>query len=241
MAKILEIKDFHYSYGNINVIKGINFYVEEGEIVTLIGANGAGKTTTMQTISGFTDPSGIRGEILFKGKPIHGVGGHKITAMGLSQVIEGRHVFSKLTVRENLMVGAYLRKDTKNVQEDLKKIYKDFPRLQERKDQLAGTLSGGEQQMLAIGRSLIGNPEMILLDEPSLGLAPIIIKEIFESIKKINKEEGKTILFVEQNAKIALETASRGYVFQTGEIVMEDTSARLAVNEDIKKAYLGGH
>jgi len=238
MAPLLEVRNLHYYYGNIHVLKGINLYVNEGEIVTLIGANGAGKTTTLRTISGLTPANGIRGEIYFKGKPIHGISGHKITAMGLSQVLEGRHIFSKLTVMENLMIGAYLRKDKKNIKEDLKYIFKLFPRLEERKNQLGGTLSGGEQQMLAIARSLIGNPDMILMDEPSLGLAPIIINEIFEAIVQIQKE-GKTILFVEQNSRIALSTANRGYVLQVGEIVMEDTCINLLNNEDVKKAYLG--
>jgi len=208
-------------------------------MVTIIGANGAGKTTTLRTISGLTEASGVRGEIYFKGKRIDKMSGNKVTALGLNQVLEGRHVFPKLTVRENLMIGAFLRKDKAQVQKDLdENIYKLFPRLLERKEQLAGTLSGGEQQMLAIGRALIGRPEMMLLDEPSLGLAPIIIKEIFEAIKEIN-EQGTTILFVEQNSKIALATAQRGYVFQNGEIAMEDTCENLANDEDVKKAYLG--
>lgn len=240
MAPLLEVRNLHYYYGNIHVLKGINLYVNEGEIVTLIGANGAGKTTTLRTISGLTPAGGIRGEIYFKGKPIHGVSGNKITAMGLSQVLEGRHIFSKLTVMENLMIGAYLRKDKRNIKDDLKYIFNLFPRLEERKNQLGGTLSGGEQQMLAIARSLIGNPDMILMDEPSLGLAPKIIKEIFDAIVQIQKE-GKTILFVEQNSKIALSTANRGYVLQVGEIVMEDSCQNLLNNEDVKKAYLGAN
>jgi len=239
MQPLLEIKNFHYYYGNIHVIKGLNLHVNKGEMVTIIGANGAGKTTTLRTISGLTEASGVRGEIYFKGKRIDKMSGNKVTALGLNQVLEGRHVFPKLTVRENLMIGAFLRKDKAQVQKDLdENIYKLFPRLLERKEQLAGTLSGGEQQMLAIGRALIGRPEMMLLDEPSLGLAPIIIKEIFEAIKEIN-EQGTTILFVEQNSKIALATAQRGYVFQNGEIAMEDTCENLANDEDVKKAYLG--
>ena len=240
MAVLLQIKDFHYYYGNIHVVKGINMEVHEGEMVTIIGANGAGKTTTLQAISGLIPSSGIRGEITFDGKNITNIGGEKIARMGLSQVIEGRHIFSKLTVRENLMVGAYCRKDKTGMDKDLERIYKLFPRLNERINQLGGTLSGGEQQMLAIGRSLIGNPKMILLDEPSLGLAPIVFREIFETIKEINEKEGKTILFVEQNAKLALKTASRGYVFQTGEVVMHDTGENLEKNVEIRKAYLGG-
>lgn len=235
---MLELKGFNYYYGNIHVVKGIDLHVNEGEIVTLIGANGAGKTTTLRSVSGLTQASGVRGEIIFDGQRIDKMSGNKITAKGLAQVLEGRHVFSKLSVSENLSIGAYLRKDTKNIKDDIEKIYKQFPRLKERKDQMAGTLSGGEQQMLAIGRALVGNPKMMLLDEPSLGLAPIIIHEIFESIKEINKE-GMTILFVEQNSKIALATADRGYVLQTGEIVLHDTCANLMENEEVKKAYLG--
>ena len=172
MAPLLELQDFHYYYGNIHTVKGINMKVDEGEMVTIIGANGAGKTTTLQAISGLKEAKGIRGKILFNGKEIQGLSGHRIAAMGLCQVLEGRHVFSKLTVEENLMTGAYLRKDTKNIKDDLKDIYRRFPRLEERRTQLAGTLSGGEQQMLAIGRALINKPKMMLLDEPSLGLAP---------------------------------------------------------------------
>lgn len=236
---LLELHDFHYSYGNIHVVKGINLTVEEGEMVTLIGANGAGKTTTLQTISGLTDAKGIGGEIIFNGKSIAGIKGNKIAKMGLVQVLEGRHVFSKLTVEENLMVGAFVRNDTKQVKEDLKKIYRRFPRLEERRQQSGGTLSGGEQQMLAIGQALIANPRMILLDEPSLGLAPLIVSEIFKAIREINSE-GTTVLFVEQNSKIALTTASRGYVMQNGEIILHDTCENLLNNEDVKKAYLGG-
>lgn len=238
MQPLLEINDFHYYYGNIHAVKGLNFYVQQGEIVTIIGANGAGKTTTLRTISGLTEAAGVRGEIIFNGKRIDKLPGNKVTALGLGQVLEGRHVFSKLTVRENLMVGAFLRKDKAMIQSDLENVYKMFPRLLERKEQLAGTLSGGEQQMLAIARAIIGRPKMILLDEPSLGLAPIIIKEIFETIKEINRQ-GTTILFVEQNSKIALATAQRGYVFQNGEITLHDTCDNLATNDEVKKAYLG--
>ena len=240
MAALLQVKDFHYYYGNIHVVKSVNMEVHEGEMVTIIGANGAGKTTTLQAISGLIPSSGIRGEVTFNGKNITNMGGEKIARMGLSQVIEGRHIFSKLTVRENLMVGAYCRKDKTGIDKDLERIFKLFPRLKERLSQLGGTLSGGEQQMLAIGRSLIGNPKMILLDEPSLGLAPIVFREIFETIKEINEKEGKTILFVEQNAKVALKTAGRAYVFQTGEVIMHDTGENLEKNPEIRKAYLGG-
>lgn len=238
MSVMLEVRDLHYYYGNIHSVKGISFHVEQGEMVTLIGANGAGKTTTLQTISGLTNARGVRGQILFEGRPIQKLSGHKIAQMGLSQVLEGRRVFGKLTVEENLLTGAYLRKDTKNIMEDLQNIYHLFPRLLERKTSMGGNLSGGEQQMLAIGRALINRPKMILLDEPSLGLAPLIVKEIFEAIKRVNSE-GTTILFVEQNSKIALNTASRGYVLQTGEIVLEDTCENLLNNEAVRKAYLG--
>ncbi len=239
MAALLELQDFHYYYGNIHTVKGINMKVEEGEMVTIIGANGAGKTTTLQAISGLKDAKGIRGKIIFDGKEIQKFSGHKVAALGLCQVLEGRHVFSKLTVEENLLTGAYLRKDTKNIRDDLKNIYKKFPRLEERRKQLGGTLSGGEQQMLAIGRALINKPKLLLLDEPSLGLAPVIVKEVFKAIREINKE-GVTVLFVEQNSKIALNTANRGYVMQVGEIAMEGNCQDLLANEEVKKAYLGG-
>ena len=239
MGALLEVKDFHYYYGNIHVVKGIDLKVEKGEIVTLIGANGAGKTTTLRSISGLTPGAGVRGRILYKGTPIQKLHGNKILRMGLAQVLEGRHIFSKLSVYENLMMGAYTRKDKAGIQEDVKKVYALFPRLEERKEQLGGTLSGGEQQMLAIARAMLSKTELMLLDEPSLGLAPIVIREIFEAIKKI-REEGTTILFVEQNSSIALNTADRGYVMQTGEITMEDTCASLLQNEEVKKAYLGG-
>ena len=238
MAPLLEVKNLNYSYGNIHVVKDVNLYINEGEIVTLIGANGAGKTTTLRTISGLTDASGVKGEIIFNGKNIQKMPGNKITALGLCQVLEGRHIFSKLTVRENLLVGAYTRKDMDNVKKELEEIYTLFPRLRERMEQLGGTLSGGEQQMLAIGRALLGKPKLLLLDEPSLGLAPLVIREIFEAIVRI-RNTGMTIMFVEQNSKIALETADRGYVVQNGQIVMEDTCENLASNEDVKKAYLG--
>lgn len=236
---LLELKDFHYSYGNIHVVKGINLKVEQGEIVTLIGANGAGKTTTMQAISGLTAPSGVKGEILFDGKLIQKKHGYEICKAGLSQVLEGRQIFSQLSVLENLQTGAYLRKDKAGIQEDVKKMYRLFPRLEERKYQMGGTLSGGEQQMLAIARAMLANPKMLMLDEPSLGLAPLIVNEIFKAINAIRKE-GMTIMFVEQNSKIALSTADRGYVMQTGEIIMQDTCEALLNNEEVKKAYLGG-
>ncbi|MBW4845754.1 MULTISPECIES: ABC transporter ATP-binding protein [unclassified Lacrimispora] len=238
MGKLLEIKNFHYYYGNIQVVKGIDLYVEEGEIVTLIGANGAGKTTTMQSISGLTPAPGVRGEILFNGRNIQKLSGFEITKRGLCQVLEGRHIFSQLTVLENLETGAYLRRDKKNIRQDINSMYKLFPRLEERKSQLGGTLSGGEQQMLAIARAMLGSPKMLLLDEPSLGLAPLIIKEIFEAIVAI-REQGTTILFVEQNSKIALNTADRGYVMQTGEMILNDSCDNLLQNEEVRKAYMG--
>lgn len=238
MAKMLELIDFHYYYGNIHSVKGVDLYVDEGEMVTLIGANGAGKTTTLQSISGLTKRRGVEGKIIFKGKEIQHYGGSKVASLGIAQALEGRHIFSKLTVEENLYMGAYLRNNKKEIKDDLDNIYKRFPRLLERRTQMGGTLSGGEQQMLAIGRALINRPMLMLLDEPSLGLAPLFVKEIFVAIREINRD-GTTILFVEQNSKIALSTANRGYVMQTGEIVMTDTCENLMANAEIKKAYLG--
>lgn len=236
---LLEIENFEYYYGNIRAIKGIDLQVNEGEIVTIIGSNGAGKSTTLKTVSGLLDSRGIRGEIRFNGEKISGLPGHAIAGKGIMQVLEGRKIFSQLTVYENIMMGAFLRKDRKNIEKDVQELYKRFPRLEERKDQMGGTLSGGEQQMLAIARGLINKPRLLLMDEPSLGLAPIIVKEIFEAIRQINREDGTTILLVEQNSKIALNTAGRGYVMQTGEIVMEGSSETLLNDENVKKAYLG--
>lgn len=241
MGKILELNDFHYYYGYIHALKGISLEVNEGEIVTIIGSNGAGKSTTMKSISGLLSPKGMKGDIIFDGKKISGLDGHKIAGMGIMQVLEGRHVFAQLSVYENIMMGAYLRKDTKNIKEDVENIYKRFPRLRERKNQMAGTLSGGEQQMLAIARGLINKPRVLLMDEPSLGLAPIIVKEIFEAITEINQQDGMTILLVEQNSKIALNTADRGYVMQTGEIIMEGRCVDLLNDENVKHAYLGSN
>ncbi len=238
MAKLLELIDFHYYYGSIHSVKGINLHVNEGEMVTLIGANGAGKTTTLQSISGLTKRRGVVGKILYNGQEIQAYPGSKVAGIGIAQALEGRHVFSKLSVEENLKMGAYLRKDAKNIKTDMDDVYRRFPRLLERRTQMAGTLSGGEQQMLAIGRALLGRPKLLLLDEPSLGLAPLIVKEIFVAVNDINRE-GTTVLFVEQNSKIALSTAHRGYVMQTGEIVMSDTCERLLENEEVKNAYLG--
>ena len=234
---LLELVDFHYYYGNIHSVKGVNMYVDQGEMVTLIGSNGAGKTTTMQSISGLTKRRGIRGKIIFEGKEIQNYMGYKVANLGIAQSLEGRRIFSKLSVEENLKMGAYLRKD--NIKADMDRVYERFPRLLERRTQMGGTLSGGEQQMLAMGRALMQRPKLLLLDEPSLGLAPLIVKEIFKAVNEIN-QEGTTVLFVEQNSKIALSTAHRGYVMQTGEIVMSDSCANLLTNEDVKKAYLGG-
>ena len=239
MSAMLELIDFKYNYGGVQAVKGINLQINQGEIVTLIGANGAGKSTTMRTISGLTDPRGVRGKILFEGKEIQKMAGHKITKMGLSHVIEGRHIFGKLTVDENLDMGAYLSKDRKSVRVDKAEMYELFPRLLERKNSLGSNLSGGEQQMLAIARVLMNHPKMILLDEPSLGLAPIIVTEVFKAIKRLNEENGITIFFVEQNSKIALNSANRGYVMQTGEIVISGTCQELLNDEAVRKAYLG--
>lgn len=236
---ILEVNDLTYHYGEIRALKGVSFNVAEGEIVTLIGANGAGKTTTLRALSGLLDPKGLGGEIIFMGKSIRNLGAHRIAAMGLGQVLEGRHIFPQLTVEENLNIGAYHRKDKQGIKEDIKKMYRDFPRLEERKNQLGGTLSGGEQQMLAIARALVNRPKLLMLDEPSLGLAPIIVEEIFRMIKDINKE-GMPLLLVEQNSQIALTTAKRGYVLETGEITISDTSDNLLGNEEVQKSYLGG-
>ena len=233
---ILELVDFQYYYGSIHAVKKVDLYVEQGEMVTIIGANGAGKTTTLQSISGLTKRSGVRGKIIFDGKDISHLKGYQVTNLGLAQSLEGRHVFAGLSVEENLKMGAYLRKD--NIKADMDHVYERFPRLLERRTQLAGTLSGGEQQMLAMGRCLMQRPKLMLLDEPSMGLAPLIVKEIFRSVNEIN-QEGTTVLFVEQNSKIALATAHRGYVMQTGEVVLTDTCANLAANEEVQKAYLG--
>ena len=235
--KILEVNQFSYSYGHIKAVDGISFHVDEGEIVTLIGGNGAGKTTTLRAISGLIR-GGQKGSILFEGKEILGLSAHKITGMGIAQCLEGRQVFSHLTVRENLQMGAFLRKDTDKIKQDYEYVYNLFPRLKERNSQLAGTLSGGEQQMLAVGRGLMMNPKILMMDEPSLGLAPIVVNEIFEIIKQINAD-GKTILLVEQNSNAALTVAHRGYVVGTGHIVMSDTAENLRQSEEVKKAYLG--
>lgn len=235
--KILEVKDFSYSYGRIRAVDNISFYVEEGEIVTLIGGNGAGKTTTLRAISGLIR-GGQSGSIQFNGQEILGLSAHKITGLGIAQCLEGRQVFTHLTVKENLQMGAFLRNDKEGISRDFEYVYSLFPRLKERESQLAGTLSGGEQQMLAVGRGLMMNPKILMMDEPSLGLAPIVVNGIFEIIKQINAD-GKTILLVEQNSNAALSVAHRGYVIETGHIVMSDSAKNLRQSEEVKKAYLG--
>ncbi len=231
---ILEVKDLSVSYGGIRAVKGISFEVAEGEIVTLIGANGAGKSSTLRSIAGLERPAG--GNILFDGQELSGLGTEKIVTTGITLVPEGRRVFPNLTVLENLKIGAYQRKDS--LEEDLKWIYGLFPRLEERTWQMAGTLSGGEQQMLAIGRALMSRPKLIMMDEPSLGLAPIVVQGVFDIIREINKQ-GVTILLVEQNANMALKAAHRAYVMETGQITLSGTGQELAENEDVKAAYLG--
>ena len=233
---MLEIKDLEVYYGMIQAIKGISFEVNEGEVIALIGANGAGKTTILHTISGLIAPK--KGSIVFEGQELTKIPAHKIVENGLAQVPEGRRVFPSLTVLENLKLGAYTRKDKKEIEDTLKMVYERFPRLEERKNQPAGTLSGGEQQMLAMGRALMSNPRIILMDEPSMGLSPIFVNEIFDIIKKVSAS-GTTVLLVEQNAKKALSIADRGYVLETGKIVKEGKASDLLNDEAVKKAYLG--
>ena len=233
---MLEVKNLKVHYGVIQAIKGISFEVNEGEVIALIGANGAGKTTTLQTITGMLKPS--EGEILFEGQDIVKVPGHKIVSMGIAHVPEGRRVFAELSVYENLKLGAYTRKDKNEIAESLAKVYKSFPRLEERKNQLAGTLSGGEQQMLAMGRALMSKPKIILMDEPSMGLSPIFVEEIFHIIREISAS-GTTVLLVEQNAKKALAIANRAYVLETGNIVLSGDAKEMMNNDSIKKADLG--
>ena len=234
---LLEINNLEVHYGVIHALKGISFEVNEGEIIALIGANGAGKTTTLHTISGILQASS--GNIIYDGKDITKVQAHKIVNLGISQVPEGRRVFAQLSVLENLKLGAFIRKDKDGIEEDLRNIYERFPRLEERKNQLAGTLSGGEQQMLAMGRALMSRPRIILMDEPSMGLSPIYVSEIFDIIKSINKD-GTTVLLVEQNAKKALSIADRAYVLETGKIALSGDAKNLMNNDTVKKAYLGG-
>lgn len=234
---MLEVKELEVYYGAIRAVKGISFTVERGEIVTLIGANGAGKSTTLRTISGLLKPQ--RGKILYQGQDLTDLPAHRIVEMGINHVPEGRGVFTNLTVRENLMLATYTRKDRSCIEEDFKQVFTIFPRLKERSKQSAGTLSGGEQQMLAVARAMMTKGEVILLDEPSMGLAPVLVDEIFRILREINRQ-GKTILLVEQNAYRALEIAHRGYVFETGNIVYSGTASELKNNEAVKKAYLGG-
>lgn len=233
----LEIRDLYVKYGNVEALHGINLHVEEGEIVTILGANGAGKTTTLMSVSGLVKPSS--GSIHFKGQELNKLHGHEIPALGITQSPEGRRVFSTLTVLENLKLGAFTLKDKQLIQKNLEWIFDLFPRLGERREQLAGTLSGGEQQMLAIGRALMANPEVLLLDEPSLGLAPILVRSIFDTVRAINKA-GVTIVLVEQNARAALKLAGRGYVLEVGNVAMHDSAANLLANPDVQNAYLGG-
>jgi branched-chain amino acid transport system ATP-binding protein len=233
---LLEINDIHTYYGAIHALRGVTMYVDEGEIVTLIGSNGAGKSTTLRSVSGLLRPR--KGEIVLRGKRIDGLKPHEIVELGVSQSPEGRRVFARMTVHENLEMGAFSRKD-KVPTADFDHIYDLFPRLRERTAQRAGTLSGGEQQMLAIGRALMAKPRVLLLDEPSMGLAPILVEQIFDIIKTIN-QDGTTVLLVEQNALMALAIANRGYILQTGEIVLTDQAAALSTNAAVREAYLGG-
>lgn len=234
--KVLEVKNLHFSYGEIKALRGVSFDVCEGEIVALLGGNGAGKTTTLQSISGLI--KGITdGEVLLEGRNIRGMAAHNIAKLGLAQCLEGRLIYSQLTVLENLKMGAYLRKQ-REIVEDLEYVFNLFPRLKEREKQMGGTLSGGEQQMLAVGRALMQKPRLLMMDEPSLGLAPKIIEEIFNAIRRINAD-GTPILLVEQNSNAALQVASRGYVMENGEIRFSDTAPNLLQNENIQKTYLG--
>ncbi len=233
---MLEIKDLEVYYGIIQAIKGISFEVNEGEVIALIGANGAGKTTILHTVTGLLVPK--KGSIIFDGVDISKIKSHKIVSMGMAHVPEGRRVFAQLSVLQNLLLGAYTRKDKAEIEETLKTIYKRFPRLEERKNQMAGTLSGGEQQMLAMGRALMSHPKIILMDEPSMGLSPIFVNEIFNIIQEVSAS-GTTVLLVEQNAKKALSIADRAYVLETGNIALEGKASDLLNNDSIKKAYLG--
>ena len=234
---LLELRDVHSYYGNIHALKGVSMTVEPGEIVTLIGANGAGKSTTLKTISGLLRPR--QGEVHFDGARIDGIPSHQIVTLGISQAPEGRRIFPRMSVRENLEMGAFVRRKGPELEADFERVFTLFPRLRERRSQLGGTLSGGEQQMLAIGRALMARPKLILLDEPSMGLAPILVEQIFDIVRDINGQ-GTTVLLVEQNALMALAIAQRGYIMQTGEIVLTDAAAALARNPEVKRAYLGG-
>jgi branched-chain amino acid transport system ATP-binding protein len=235
---MLEIKNLTVNYGAICALRGISFEVKQGEIVTLIGANGAGKTTALRAVSGLLKPGG--GDILYEGQSIAGWPAHRIVQRGLSHVPEGRMVFANLTVWENLMMGAWLQKDKEAIRREMEYVFSVFPRLRERSQQVAGTLSGGEQQMLAIGRALMSKPKFLMLDEPSLGIAPLLVKTIFEKIVEINRQQGLTILLVEQNANLALEVSRHGCVLETGQIILRDSSAALRQNPRVRAAYLGG-
>jgi branched-chain amino acid transport system ATP-binding protein len=235
---MLEIKNLKVNYGAITALQGISLEVKQGDIVTLIGANGAGKTTTLRAVSGLLKSQG--GEVLYEGRNITNMPAHQIVKLGMSHVPEGRMVFANLTVLENLQMGAYLRKDKAGIQKEMDYVFGIFPRLKERQKQVAGTLSGGEQQMLAIGRALMSKPRFLMLDEPSLGIAPLLVKTIFEKIVEINKQQGISILLVEQNANLALEISRYGYVLETGRIILHDQSAALRQNPQVKSAYLGG-
>ena len=236
MATMLEVDDIHTAYGSIEALKGVSLKVEEGEVVTLIGSNGAGKSTTLRSISGLTPPR--TGSITFRGEEISTMPAQEIVRLGISQSPEGRRCFQRMTVRENLELGAYLRRDA-NIAGDLDRVFDLFPRLKEREKQKAGTMSGGEQQMLAMGRALMAEPQLLLLDEPSMGLAPILVDRIYETVREINKQ-GTTILLVEQNANYALDVSTRGYVLETGKVVLADKSAALRENPEVQNAYLGG-
>lgn len=233
---MLEIKEIHTYYGNIHALKGVSIKVDEGEVCTLIGSNGAGKTTTLRTIQGLLQPRS--GSILFEGQPIESLSAEKIVRLGISQSPEGRLIFPRMTVQENLEMGAFCRRDSLGIKSDIERVFNFFPRLRERINQKGGTLSGGEQQMLAIGRALMARPRLLLLDEPSMGLAPMLVSQIFSIVSEINAQ-GTTILLVEQNARMALKVAHRGYVLQTGQIVVEGTATDLQSNETVRKAYLG--
>ena len=235
---MLEVRNLTVNYGAICALRGISLEVKQGDIVTLIGANGAGKTTTLRAISGLLKAR--EGEVLYQGRNITNVAAHKIVKLGLSHVPEGRMIFANLTVMENLMMGAYLQNDRDAIQRELNYVFDTFPRLKERQKQVAGTLSGGEQQMLAIGRALMSKPKFLMLDEPSLGIAPLLVKTIFEKIVEINKQHGISILLVEQNANLALEVSRYGYVLETGRIILQDHSSALRQNPQVKSAYLGG-
>jgi branched-chain amino acid transport system ATP-binding protein len=233
---ILQVEDIHTFYGSIEALKGISIEVKEGEIVTLIGSNGAGKSTTLRSISGLNPPK--TGKIIYDGKEIQGTPAHEVAAMGIAQAPEGRRIFPRLTVSENLDMGAFLRSNRDEIVRDRERVYELFPRLKERETQKGGTLSGGEQQMLAMGRAMMANPKMLLLDEPSLGLAPVVVDRIYETIRTIN-QQGVTLLLVEQNANYALDVSARGYVLETGKVALSDQSSALRSNEEVQKAYLG--